>query len=84
MLCTLHLCILVLDNFKQVPYFNFAIPAGASVSHRHISRCEYDSNECHVLFVSVVERGEITWDDDDNWEVERILDHVVEDVNIIT
>jgi hypothetical protein len=32
--------------------------------------------------LAVVEKGEIKWDDDDNWEVERILDHVEEEVSI--
>ena len=32
----------------------------------------------------MVEKGEIKWDDDDNWEVERILDHVEEEVNSLT
>ena len=36
MIRSLHLCILVLDNFWRVPHFNFAIPAGASVLHQHI------------------------------------------------
>ncbi|KAK3102045.1 hypothetical protein FSP39_008354 [Pinctada imbricata] len=31
------------------------------------------------LVSKLVERGEITWDDNDNWEVERILDYVQED-----
>lgn len=33
-----------------------------------------------LLFHAVVEKGEIKWDDDDNWEVEQILDHVEEEV----
>ncbi|XP_048741043.2 histone-lysine N-methyltransferase SUV39H2-like isoform X2 [Ostrea edulis] len=31
------------------------------------------------LVSKLVEKGEIKWDDDDNWEVERILDHVQEE-----
>ncbi|XP_062574314.1 histone-lysine N-methyltransferase SUV39H2-like [Saccostrea cucullata] len=31
------------------------------------------------LVSKLVEKGEIKWDDDDNWEVERILDHVEEE-----
>lgn len=31
----------------------------------------------------MVEKGEIKWDDDDNWEVEQILDHVEEEVRFL-
>lgn len=31
------------------------------------------------LVSKLVEKGEIKWDDDDNWEVEQILDHVEEE-----
>ena len=32
-----------------------------------------------IVLISVVEQGEITWDDEEEFEVEQILDHVVEE-----
>ena len=36
----------------------------------------------NVIYVSVVEKGEITWDNDEDFEVEQIIDYVEEDVII--
>lgn len=44
----------------------------------------YFKNKINLFFFhAVVEKGEIKWDDDDNWEVEQILDHVEEEVRFL-